>query len=160
MLIPEINFCTTEDLQALVFMEEHCFPDSPWSFRILLRDLEASSREAFFYLGAFWKGFLVGYAVFRPRNGELALLRIGVLRRYRRQKIGAQLLEAGELLAAEIPLPSLSLEVHQKNGEARSFYESMGYVLDGISSRNAAHTATPPLVYRKDLSKNLRDYLR
>ena len=153
MLIPEIDFCTTQDLQALVFMEKHCFPESPWPFQILLRDLEESSREALFYLGAFWKGFLVGYAVFRPREGDLALLRIGVHRRYRRQKIGSQLLGAGEVLAREVPLSGISLEVRQENREARRFYESLGYLQEGVSQKFSADLQNPPLVYRKDLAK-------
>jgi ribosomal protein S18 acetylase RimI-like enzyme len=155
MLIPEIDFCTTQDLQALVFMEKHCFPESPWSFRILLRDLEESSREALFYLGAFWKGFLVGYGVFRPRGENLALLRIGVHRRYRRQRIGSQLLEAGEVLAGEIPLSGITLEVRQENREARRFYESFGYFQEGVSQKPSGDSQNPPLVYRKDLAKPL-----
>ncbi len=153
MLIPEIDFCRSRHLEALDLLEKHCFPDSPWSFRIMERDLADVSREALFYLGAFWKGFLVGYAVFRPRKKEFTLLRIGVYREYRRQKIGAQLLDAGEVLAEEIREEHIFLEVRQENRNAREFYERMGYVLQGISTRNSGDPEKAPLVYRKRLSK-------
>ncbi|HPJ24718.1 MAG TPA: GNAT family N-acetyltransferase [Synergistaceae bacterium] len=166
MLIPEIDFCTPKHLEALDFLEKECFPEAPWPFRVLQRDLEEVFRETLFYLGAFWKGFLVGYAVFRPRGREWTLLRIGVQEAYRRHAIGFQLLEAGEILAREAGARKMFLEVREENRGARRLYENAGYVLQGTPGKMRRDTGKPALVYRKnfsdvskDLTKELPDYL-
>lgn len=151
MLIPEIDFCSLEHAKALEYLELHCFPEAPWSFHILQKDLQDSSREALFYLGAFWKGFLVGYAVFRPRGREWDLLRIGVQESYRGHSLGRQLLEAGEILAEEARAESLYLEVREENRRARRLYESTGYLLQGPAERLYRDTGRAALGYRKKL---------
>ncbi len=151
MLIPEIDFCTSEHVRALEYLELHCFPEAPWSFHVLQRDLHDTSRDALFYLGAFWKGFLVGYAVFRPRGREWDLLRIGVQESHRGHSVGRQLLEAGEILAEEARAESLYLEVREENRRARNLYESSGYLFQGPAERMYRDTGRAALGYRKKL---------
>ncbi len=149
MMIAEINFCIMKHLDSLVRMEKHCFPSLPWSMEMIRRDLKEGPVH---YVGAFSKGFLVGYGVFRMEKEQTLLLRLGVHQDYRRQGIASQLLASGEVLAEESRSSKLVLTVHQENLAARRLYENAGYTCQGFSQKTYQDTGEYGLVYARDVS--------
>lgn len=72
-------------------------------------------------------GNIAGFAIMRYGNDYAHLDLLGVVPPYRRAGVGRRLLEWLEKCAVVAGIFSVTLEVREKNKEARLFYERMGY---------------------------------
>lgn len=64
--------------------------------------------------------------IYRPRR-YLEVDELAVLPDYRGQSIGRRLMEVAEQMAADRGIPTVELHVWEANGQARAFYDSLGY---------------------------------
>jgi ribosomal-protein-alanine N-acetyltransferase len=127
---------TSEDLDAVLFMEAECFT-SPWTREMYLAELE-NVGTSFCYLARMDEGEAVGFCSFWRVMDELHINNLAVLAPWRRRGIGRALmthvLEEGVRLGAH----SATLEVRRSNDIARQMYEHLGFVASGV--RRAYYT--------------------
>jgi RimJ/RimL family protein N-acetyltransferase len=71
----------------------------------------------------------------RPREKHLCEFGVTVARAYRGIGVGRAMLEALEVWAAEVGVEKIMLRVFDTNVRARSLYEKMGYVSEGMERR-------------------------
>ena len=124
MIISSIDFCTIADLDAVYNIETECFT-APWHKSIFREELLAGMGPSI-YIKAQMKGEIAGYAVFDCEERALHLLRLGVLKKYRRCGLATQLLAAAEEIASYRKCSRIKLEVRASNTEGSLFYESLG----------------------------------
>jgi [ribosomal protein S18]-alanine N-acetyltransferase len=105
---------------------------SPWSRESFLKELSTAFSH---FIVAEANGGIAGYAVAWEVKGEVQLNHVVVERDRRRQGIGTALLEhLVERLKGKGAVRVL-LEVRSLNAEARSFYDAMGFMEDGLRKR-------------------------
>lgn len=104
-------------------LERLCF-SHPWSEAALREELE--NPDAVF-LVCLLNGKPAGYAGMHAPAGDCYLDNIAVFPQFRRQGLGAKLLEALEARAVERGGSFLTLEVRPSNREALALYRSRGY---------------------------------
>lgn len=117
---------TTDDIDALLRIEERCFETdriSRRSFRVLIARPTAETIVAEF------KGAVVGYAMilFRQGTGLARLYSLAVLPDAGAKGIGSLLLMAAETAAFEHERMLLRLEVREDNARAIALYTRHGY---------------------------------
>lgn len=100
-----------------------------WTTR---RIKHAIADEATRVLVADAAGDIAGFAIARCGEHALHVMLLGVLPRYRRQRVGARLLDALERDAAAAGLRTARLELRSGNHGARRFYHGRGYWLLGV----------------------------
>jgi ribosomal-protein-alanine N-acetyltransferase len=109
-------------------MHRVCFPDGPWDAATLERILALAG--GFGYLA--WQGDTpVGFILARDLAGDVEVLSVGVLPRWRRRGIGRALIDAVVANAERDGLGSIVLEVATENAAARALYAAFGFVQVG-----------------------------
>lgn len=84
-------------------------------------------------LVAFVEDELVGTAILLPTKDETGqIVRMSVVKTWRRRGVARQLLEALRLAGRELGLARLALETTATWEDARSFYESAGFVFTHV----------------------------
>ncbi|MBQ9564449.1 MAG: GNAT family N-acetyltransferase [Synergistaceae bacterium] len=134
MFVPEIRFCDSSDLPAL--LELNAVSACPWPESVIAGDLKKDSEAGISYLGAFATSpgaALLGYAVL-GRDSKKAGLLMGLIVRaeYRRRGIGSQLLSAVGDCAVYLGFARLKLKVRRSNAVAQSLYRGMSFAQDGV----------------------------
>lgn len=131
-------------------MHRACFPEDPWDAAALERILALSG--GFGYLA--WRGDIpTGFILARDLGGEVEILSLGVLPRWRRRDIGQALLDAVVAEAERRRARSLVLEVAIENEAARALYAAAGFVQVGRRPRYYRSTGgrTDALILRRGI---------
>ena len=114
---------TPAEVPALAALEAACF-SRPLPADLLRRQLESGTHVL---LAAHAAGALAGYAGFMHVLDEGYVTNVAVAAAYRRQGIGAALVDALVDRAKELGLAFLTLEVRASNGAARALYVGRGF---------------------------------
>ena len=134
MFVPDIRFCDSKDLPAL--LELNSASSCPWPDNVIASDLNPNSDIGITYLGAFATSpgaKLLGYAVLGSERKAGLLMGLNVRPEYRRRGIGSQLLSAVGDCAAWLGFAKLRLRVRRSNTAAFELYKSMSFAQDGVS---------------------------
>lgn len=137
------------DLDALVALEEACFPN-PWPRAAFEQEL----RTPFARL---WRaddpvtGEPVGFADFWLVEDELHLLSLAIAPAHRRRGLARWLLERVEAAGLEAGAAMGLLEVRAGNGAAQALYRGSGYRQVGIRRRYYSDNGEDALVLMKFL---------
>lgn len=123
-----LRSATEEDLEDLETMEKECFLD-PWSRRSLEESFSDKNTGC---AVAERSGKVLGYILYGFVLDESEIYRIAVTKSGRRQGIGAFLLEYLETFSRNHQIARILLDVREKNEGARSFYQAMGFSVDGV----------------------------
>lgn len=124
MQIVDIDFCTNEDLEAILEIERTCFKH-PWEMRVIEYDLD--NQGSIVYLKATLKDIIAGCAVLSRGDDVCHLMSIAVLPEYRNMGIALQLLLGAEEVAHEWGNKRMRLEVRNSNKKARDLYSDLGF---------------------------------
>lgn len=118
-----IETAQLRDLTALRHLEKECFPQDAWPILDLIGVLTFPSVVRLKAIsGTHMVGFIAGDI--RRSEGLSWIATVGVLPEYRRQGIGAMLLQACE---ERLPTASIRLCVRNSNKGAIRLYERFGY---------------------------------
>lgn len=99
----------------------------PLGLDLFKEDLSGENKDI--HIGAFVKDMLVGVLVLTPINDKKIKMRqVAVNEAYRRQKIGAAMVEYAETLSLAIGISEILL--HARTTAVR-FYEKLGYAAAG-----------------------------
>ena len=142
-----LRVATEADIPALYALETDCFPD-PWSQKSL-RDTLREERS--FFAVAEIDGKVVGYINTTYILDEMELNRICTLPDYRRQGIGAALLQAAFAFAKEKHIQSFFLEVRASNLPAQTLYRSAGFTQVGLRKKFYQNPTEDGLIMRADI---------
>lgn len=126
-----IGKTTPDDLPALAELEKVCF-SRPWSASALA---ETMCGEGAVFYTAKEDGIPVGYVGSFAAGDEREITNIAVSPGYRRRGIAKALLTALIAEAKERGTGRILLEVRMSNLPARTLYESLGFVCDGVRKR-------------------------
>lgn len=147
MMNMNLRVATEADIPALYALETDCFPD-PWSQKSL-RDTLREERS--FFAVAEIDGKVVGYINTTYILDEMELNRICTLPDYRRQGIGAALLQAAFAFAKEKHIQSFFLEVRASNLPAQTLYRSAGFTQVGLRKKFYQNPTEDGLIMRADI---------
>lgn len=114
-------------VKELFELEQECFEENAWS----LKQIEAHLQNGKIF--TLRKDELIGYLFYYENEDFSELLRIGVKKNYRRQKMASQLLE--HLMVQN---KTILLEVHEENLPAISLYKK--YLFEIYSVRKNYYT--------------------
>jgi len=132
VIAPVIAPAPTGAALPLSAMHRACFPEDPWDAAALERILALAG--GFGYLAC--RGDApAGFILARDLGGEVEILSLGVLPRWRRRNIGRRLLDAVVAEAERRCASSLVLEVATENEAARGLYAAAGFVQVGRRPR-------------------------
>lgn len=120
-----------DDLVDVARIHATCF-DDPWEERMLGRVL---SMPGAFGLAARRQDRLVGFALGRVAADECELLSLGVASEFRREGIGATILDAAMEWASLAGARSFFLEVAENNQSALRLYAGRSMVMVGRRPR-------------------------
>ena len=120
---------TASHLNQVEELEKICFPEDPWSRRVLEDSLANENAAAFIAQSP--DGNVLGYLFFSAVLDEGGVDNLAVSPAARRRGIGRALMEAFHRHAVEKGLAFLFLEVRPSNKSAVSLYESFGYQAAG-----------------------------
>ena len=124
----EPNLLAEGDIEALINLDERCFPGEPFASSWWLKAAQQRGANAWvLQQGA----ELVGYALFSRVLDEAELLRIAVAPEARRQGLGALLLQHAEQALLAAGTVQLYLEVRASNTPAQALYQAQGWQLSG-----------------------------
>ncbi len=131
LLVVSVRIAANDDLPALMRIEDDCFGAERFSPGTIKAFLERSDT---FIVVAEDEGEIAGSAMCLvsadERQGKIAS--IAVLRHYRRQRLGSELLGECERIFREKNLTKFSLEVETINEPAIALYSSKGYETKGV----------------------------
>jgi len=114
--------------EAIYAIEMESFAD-PWSVSAI--EYEISQKHSICLVAITESGTVAGHVSMRHIINEGHISNIAVLKDYRRQGIGALLLEALIKEAVTCKMIGLTLEVRVSNQAALSLYEKYGFVIEG-----------------------------
>ncbi len=94
---------------------------------------------------------VVGWGCCRYSSCESELLKIGILRRFRRQRLGSRLLDYFLTNLQQRGVEELFLEVRSRNNSALSFYRNSGFTDVGRRIRYYKQPLDDALILRKPI---------
>lgn len=121
----------TEDIDAIVRLEELSFPEEPWSRQMLLEEIE--NPLALFCVAEEEDGAIIAYIIawiiapFEAQIGSIA-----VLPGKRRRGLASRLMDVLFDVCRSSSVDEISLEVRVSNAAAIALYERYGFVRNGI----------------------------
>lgn len=115
------------DVSAVTQLEKELFSDS-WSEQAILET--HAQRQAQIYIAE--ETDIMGYAILYYVLDEGEIARIGVSPSHRRKGVGRSLMDAICEDARGRGVTRLLLDVREGNASARQFYQSYGFVEDGV----------------------------
>ncbi len=136
-------------------LEREAMGSDAWSERLVSDELSHADRTWWI---AESQGRLIGYAGGLVVDGDLQVLKIAVEPPFRRKGIAKELLARVSDDARNLGASTCSLEVRVSNEGARTFYEKLGFELEGIRPRyysdreDAAIMSGPLLVSKRDVA--------
>ncbi len=123
-----IRTATEDDLDAIYKIETDSSP-SPWSYAGIAAELTYPFSRV--YIAEF-NGTIAGFAVVWNVGGDIQLNNLAVKKDYRRKGIARKLVEhISERINSKIE-GRIILEVREKNITARSFYQAIGFLENGL----------------------------
>ena len=123
----DIRQLNTVDIPQILRIERACF-DDPWPAGWFHRAI----RWRDICRGIFVSGMLAGYLIaFKESSARIHLANFAVDLPFRRQGVGAKLLESLMIFVVENQYSNIYLEVRRSNAEAIRFYEKNGFRLSG-----------------------------
>ena len=114
-----------EDILRISEMEQECFPQEPWSYKMLVSSFQT---ESFFGLVAEDGGEIAGYGGITVAADSADVDNIAVAEQYRRGGVGTAILNDLCTLAASKGAKEIFLEVRVSNSAATSMYLKCGFV--------------------------------
>ena len=124
----QIRPMTIEDCEQVAAIEAVSF-SMPWSMKAFTETVQKSN---FRYFVAEEDGEVLGYCGFLYVLDEAEIPNVCVKASARKQGIGKQMMTVLIEEAAKLGMAVLYLEVRESNRAARSLYESLGFVENGI----------------------------
>lgn len=131
-------------------IEQSCFPEDPWSWRLFQEALENETSGSLVAEKA--DGTVLGYIVYTCVLDEGGVDNLAVAAKARRQGIATALLEAFHRAGRERNLSYLLLEVRPSNGEAAALYEKMGYRAVGRRKNYYRNPREDAIIMRLELT--------
>lgn len=130
----------------LIALEKLCFAYhwTPEQFRLGLRD------GAYTVLGIFDNGDLAAYIAFSLIEDEMEILNLAVHPDFRRQGMGAALLERAFGICREKGIAKSFLDVKESNQSALNLYIKFGYTQIGVRKKYYPDTRENALLFRYD----------
>lgn len=119
-----------EDILKISEMEKECFPQEPWSFRLLASSF---GSETFHGILAEDGGEIIGYGGITIAYDSAEIENVGVLEAYRRSGTGSAILERLIEIAKESGAAKIFLEVRVSNSPALKMYLKHGF--SGVYAR-------------------------
>lgn len=116
------------DVQAVAVLEAANFSE-PWSANSFMEEL---GKDTSVYLVAYEGDRLIGVCGLVTSFDEGEVLNVSVKKEYRKQGIALQMLKQLFQEAEKLGVKHLTLEVREGNIPARTLYEKLGFVCDGI----------------------------
>ncbi len=113
-----------EDILRISEMEQECFPQEPWSYKMLVSSFQT---ESFFGLVAEDDGEIAGYGGITVAADSADVDNIAVTEQYRRGGVGTAILNGLCNLAASKGAKEIFLEVRVSNSAAMSMYLKCGF---------------------------------
>lgn len=113
-----------EDILRISEMEQECFPQEPWSYKMLVSSFQT---ESFFGLVAEDGGEIAGYGGITIAADSADVDNIAVAEQYRRGGVGTAILNGLCNLAASKGAKEIFLEVRVSNSAAMSMYLKCGF---------------------------------
>ncbi len=113
-----------EDILRISEMEQECFPQEPWSYKMLVSSFQT---ESFFGLVAEDDGEIAGYGGITVAADSADVDNIAVAEQYRRGGVGTEILNGLCNLAASKGAKEIFLEVRVSNSAAMSMYLKCGF---------------------------------
>ncbi|GEL94487.1 ribosomal protein S18-alanine N-acetyltransferase [Cellulomonas composti] len=120
---------TTQDVPALVEMEDRLFGAGAWSPTALAEEIVGPGR---WYVGATQGGTLVGYAGLWFDGVDVQVMTVGTDERHQGKGIGRLMLDALVVRARALGATSVLLEVRVDNEPALRLYDAAGFVRLGV----------------------------
>lgn len=124
----KIRLMESIDATAAAELEAENFSE-PWSAESFLEELR---KETSVYLVAYEGDVLVGTCGLITSFDEGEVLNVSVKKEYRKQGIALRLLERLLEEGAQRGIRHFTLEVREGNVPARTLYEKLGFVCEGI----------------------------
>lgn len=113
-----------EDILRISEMEQECFPQEPWSYKMLVSSFQT---ESFFGLVAEDGGEIAGYGGITVAADSADVDNIAVTEQYRRGGVGTAILNGLCNFAASKGAKEIFLEVRVSNSAAMSMYLKCGF---------------------------------
>jgi ribosomal-protein-alanine N-acetyltransferase len=150
MSVAKIRKMTTEDLLAVVEVENICFT-TPWSEDSFRNELTTNMLAVYYVAEVDQR--VVGYAGMWHVMDELHITNVAVHPEFRGKKIGNQLLEALIGFSSSGPYTGMTLEVRVSNDVAINLYTKYGFEKLGIRKGYYQDNKEDAIVMWKELNK-------
>jgi len=142
---------TLNHAAAIHAIEMESFAD-PWSINAIA--YEINQKHSVCLVAVTENGRVVGHVSMRHIINEGHISNIAVLKDYRRQGIGALLLEALIKEAIQREMIGLTLEVRVSNQAALSLYEKYGFIIEGYRKNYYSSPSEDAAIMWKKLKEN------
>ncbi len=116
------------DVEAVAALEAENFSE-PWSANAFMEEIQ---KESSIYMVAYDAETLVGICGLVTSFDEGEVLNVSVRKEYRQQGIALQMLQCLLEEALKKGIRHFTLEVRERNVPARTLYEKLGFVCEGI----------------------------
>ena len=126
----EIRRWKYEDILPISEMERECFPDEPWSFKMLASSFETPS---FFGVVAADGDEIIGYGGLTAAADSADIANVAVTEAYRHSGVATAILSELENISRANGVKKLFLEVRVSNSAALSLYLKSGF--SGVYAR-------------------------
>lgn len=135
------------DIEAVAILEAENFSE-PWSANSFIEEIR---KETSLYIVAYEGETLVGICGLVTSFDEGEVLNVSVAKEYRKQGIAYQMLQHLLNEGESKGIKHFTLEVREGNVPARTLYEKLGFVCEGIRPnfyRNPAENAAIYWLYK------------
>lgn len=143
----EFALMSMEDIDDVMVVENLSFP-VPWSREAFIGEISGNAFAV--YIAAKCEGKVVGYAGMWKIFDEGHITNIAVHPEYRRNGIGARLVEQLIASARERGIKRMTLEVRKSNIAARNLYEKFGFTAAGIRKEYYSDTREDAVIMWKE----------
>lgn len=143
----EITRMTVDDLDAVMVLERLSF-SIPWSREAFIQEITKNMFAR--YICAKVDSVAVGYAGMWKVCDEGHITNVAVHPEFRRNGIGAKLIEGLILIARKENIERMTLEVRKSNIPARELYLKFGFKVEGIRKGYYADNGEDAIIMWKD----------
>ena len=140
--IEKMNLNHLNELQEILFSDFDDF----WSFSTLKEELENENSS---YIIGKINNEIIGFAGLKIIFEQADIMNIVIKKTYRNQGVGTLLLENLILLAKDLNISTLFLEVNEQNKPAIHLYEKLGFERLGI--RKKYYNKNNGIIMKKNL---------
>lgn len=149
----EIKTMSVDHINDIMVVENLSF-SIPWSQDAFIEEITRNKFAV--YLAALSEGRVVGYAGMWKVCGEGHITNIAVHPEFRRNGVGALLLDKLIEIAKAEAITSMTLEVRRSNLSAQKLYSKFGFVVEGFRKAYYADTGEDAIImWKNDVSGNI-----